>query len=64
MLVLSRKKYETIHIDGPCVITVCDIKGSSTRLGIEAARDVAINRGEHRDDTRQSRPKTDRTERD
>lgn len=46
MLVLSRKKNESIVIDERIVITVIDIRGDKVRLGIEAPRDVAIHRQE------------------
>ncbi len=38
MLVLSRKKGETIVIDGGVSITVLEVEGRCTRLGIEAPR--------------------------
>lgn len=46
MLVLSRKKNESIVIDEKIVITVVEIRGDKVRLGIEAPRDVAIHRQE------------------
>jgi len=46
MLVLSRKKNESIVIDDRIVITVIEIRGDKVRLGIEAPRDVAIHRHE------------------
>ncbi len=46
MLVLSRKKNESIVIDDRIVITVVDIRGDKVRLGIEAPRDVSIHRSE------------------
>lgn len=46
MLVLSRKKNESIVIDERITITVIDIRGDKVRLGIEAPRDVAIHRQE------------------
>jgi carbon storage regulator len=46
MLVLSRKKNESIVIDDRVVITVVEIRGDKVRLGIEAPRDVAIHRQE------------------
>ena len=38
MLVLSRKRNESIVIDGSIVITVIEIRGDKVRLGIEAPR--------------------------
>lgn len=46
MLVLSRKKNESIVIDGQIVITVIEIRGDKVRLGIEAPREVPIHREE------------------
>ncbi len=46
MLVLSRKKNESIVIDDRIVITVIDIKGDKVRLGIEAPREVSVHRSE------------------
>jgi carbon storage regulator len=46
MLVLSRKKNESIVIDDKIVITVVEIRGDKVRLGIEAPRDVPIHRSE------------------
>ena len=49
MLVLSRKKNESIVVDDSIVITVVEIRGDKVRLGIEAPREVAIHRSEVRD---------------
>lgn len=46
MLVLSRKKNESIIIDDNIVITVVEIRGDKVRLGIEAPREVPIHRSE------------------
>ncbi|MEW4530378.1 MAG: carbon storage regulator CsrA [Maioricimonas sp. JB045] len=46
MLVLSRKKNESIIIDERITITVIEIRGDKVRLGIEAPRDVPIHRSE------------------
>ena len=46
MLVLSRKRNESIVIDGSIVITVVEIRGDKVRLGIEAPREVPIHRQE------------------
>ncbi|MEZ6066608.1 MAG: carbon storage regulator CsrA [Planctomycetaceae bacterium] len=46
MLVLSRKRNESIVIDDNIVLTVVDIRGDKVRLGIEAPRHVPIHRSE------------------
>ncbi len=46
MLVLSRKKGDSIVIDGGIKVTVVEVKGTTVRLGIEAPQDVAIVRSE------------------
>lgn len=46
MLVLSRKKNESIVIDDRIVITVVEVRGDKVRLGIQAPRDVPVHRQE------------------
>jgi carbon storage regulator len=46
MLVLSRKLNETIVINDSVRVTVVGVKGDRVRLGIEAPRDVTVDRGE------------------
>jgi len=46
MLVLSRKKNESIVIDDRIVVTIVDIRGDKVRLGIEAPKEVSIHRSE------------------
>ncbi len=46
MLVLTRKKDESIVINENIVITVVEIRGDKVRLGIEAPRDCSIHRQE------------------
>ncbi len=46
MLVLSRKKNQTIHIGNGITIQICEIKGSTVRIGIDAPPEVCIKRGE------------------
>lgn len=46
MLVLSRNPEEAILIGDEVKITVLSVKGKQVRLGIEAPRDVAVNREE------------------
>ena len=46
MLVLSRKKNESIVINNDVVITVVEIRGDKVRLGIVAPKDVPVHRQE------------------
>ena len=46
MLVLSRKKNETLVIDNQITITVIEIRGDKVRLGITAPREVTVHRQE------------------
>ena len=46
MLVLSRKKNESIVINNDIVITVVEIRGDKVRLGIVAPKDVPVHRQE------------------
>ena len=46
MLVLSRKKNESIVINENIVITVVEVRGDKVRLGIQAPREVPIHRSE------------------
>ncbi len=46
MLVLSRKKSESIVIDGGIKVTVLEVKGNVVRLGFEAPKEVSILRSE------------------
>lgn len=46
MLVLSRKKDESIVLDGQIEITVLKIKGNTIRLGIKAPSNIKVLRGE------------------
>jgi carbon storage regulator len=49
MLVLSRKRNETIVINGDIRIMVVDVHGNRVRLGIEAPDTVRVLREELRD---------------
>ena len=46
MLVLSRKKDESIVINNDIRIVVVEIRGDKVRLGIEAPKDVPVHRQE------------------
>ena len=56
MLVLSRKRNESIVIDENIVITVVEVRGDKVRLGIEAPREVPIHRSEVHDAIRNEQP--------
>lgn len=46
MLVLSRKKSESIVINDNVVITIVEVRGDKVRLGIQAPREVPVHRKE------------------
>jgi carbon storage regulator len=46
MLVLSRKKNESIVINDDITIVVVEIRGDKVRLGIEAPKEVPVHRQE------------------
>jgi carbon storage regulator len=46
MLVLSRKKNESIVINNDIIITVVEIRGDKVRLGIVAPKEVPVHRQE------------------
>lgn len=46
MLILSRRKNESVIIDGKIEIAVVDIKGDQVKIGIEAPRNVKVFRSE------------------
>ena len=46
MLVLSRKKNESIVIDGRFIVTVIEIQGDKVRLGVDAPKEVPVHRKE------------------
>ena len=46
MLVLSRKRNESIVINDNIVVTIVDVRGDKVRLGIQAPRDVPVHRSE------------------
>ncbi len=46
MLVLSRKKNESIIINDNITVTVIEIRGDKVRLGIEAPKNVTVHRRE------------------
>jgi carbon storage regulator len=49
MLVLSRKKNESIIINNDITVVVVEIRGDKVRLGIEAPKEVPVHRKEIHD---------------
>ena len=70
MLVLSRKKNESIVINNDITIVVVEIRGDKVRLGVEAPKEVPVHRREvydaiHRAEAEQANgtvPKPDRAD--
>jgi len=46
VLVLSRKKNESIVIGENIIVVVVEVRGDKVRLGIDAPRDVTVHRRE------------------
>jgi carbon storage regulator len=46
MLVLTRKKNESIIINGNISVVVVEIRGDKVRLGVEAPKEVSVHRSE------------------
>jgi carbon storage regulator len=46
MLVLSRKKNESVVINGNITVVVTEIRGDKVRLGIEAPKEIPVYRTE------------------
>jgi carbon storage regulator len=46
MLVLTRKPQEKIVIDGRITVTVVKIRGNQIQLGIEAPKEIPVQREE------------------
>ena len=46
MLVLSRKRNESVVIDGNIILTIVDIRGDKVRIGVEAPSTVPVHRKE------------------
>jgi carbon storage regulator len=56
MLVLSRKKNESIVINNDITIVVVEIRGDKVRLGVEAPKEVPVHRREVYDAIRRNAP--------
>lgn len=46
MLVLSRKKHQSIKIGNDITITIVEVDGGKVRLGIDAPKEVKVHREE------------------
>ena len=46
MIVLPRKKGESIVIDDDIILTVIEIRGDKVRLGVEHPQGTTVHRGE------------------
>ena len=62
MLCITRRVGESIHIDGPCIITLVELRRGAAKLGIEADREVRIARSELLDCDGKWKPKIRRGE--
>lgn len=56
MLVLSRKVNEAIIINGNIKVMIVDIRGDKVRLGIDAPRDVVVDREEIYEEKKRGTP--------
>ncbi len=61
MLVLSRKKNESIVINDDVTIVVVEIRGDKVRLGVEAPKEVPVHRKEVYDAIQRSAQLENRT---
>ena len=62
MLVLSRKKNESIVINDDISIVVVEIRGDKVRLGVEAPKEVPVHRREVYDAIKRSLETNDQTD--
>ena len=51
MLVLTRRENETLVIGDDIKLTILSVKGSQVRVGIDAPKDVSIQRSELLDES-------------
>ena len=64
MLVLSRKKNESIVINNDITIVVVEIRGDKVRLGVEAPKEVPVHRREVYEAIRRNEAEADGTSAD
>jgi carbon storage regulator len=62
MLVLSRKKNESIIINDDITIVVVEIRGDKVRLGVEAPKEVPVHRNEVYEAIRRNQQKPESAE--
>ena len=62
MLVLSRKKNESIVINDDISIVVVEIRGDKVRLGVEAPKEVPVHRREVYDAIKRSLENNNQTD--
>ena len=62
MLVLSRKKNESIIINDDITIVVVEIRGDKVRLGVEAPKEVPVHRNEVYEAIRRNQQKPEAVE--
>jgi carbon storage regulator len=60
MLVLSRKKNESIVINDDITIVVVEIRGDKVRLGVEAPKEIPVHRREVFDAIRRNEVATEK----
>jgi len=61
MLILTRRIGEVLLIGDNIKVTIAGIKGGQVRLGIEAPKDVSVDREEIRERKRQGVPQVKRS---
>lgn len=49
MLILTRRVGEVLNIGADVTVTVLDVKGSQVRIGVNAPKNVSVDREEVRD---------------
>ncbi len=64
MLVLSRKKNESIVINNNITIVVVEIRGDKVRLGVDAPKEIPVHRREVYDAIKKQEAKEEREEKE
>jgi len=64
MLVLSRKKNESIVINDDISIVVVEIRGDKVRLGVEAPKEVPVHRREVYDAIKRAEQESEKSAKD